>query len=76
MNIMRTCANTFNKNCSRLAAKGYYVTSSSTVTTVPSTSFTFTPSSNNVLDTNVNHAFTFTLSSSIGTNDVVYIVYP
>lgn len=72
---MRTCENTFNKNCSIYASKGFYVTSTGTQN-IQSTSATFTPQTNNVLDTSISHTFQLTLTASIGTSDVIYIVYP
>lgn len=75
MNVMRTCTVNINKNCSILAARGWYVTTSSTQN-VQATASTFTPSSNNILDTSITHTFVIQATASIGTNDVIYIVYP
>lgn len=75
MNVMRTCQNNLNKNCSRYAARGWYVTTSASEN-VQATSSTFTPSSNNILDTSITHTFQFTATSTIGTNDVIYFFYP
>lgn len=72
---MRTCENTFNKNCSIYASKGFYVTSSGTQN-VQATTSTFTPQTNNVLDTSISHTHQITLTASIGTSDAIYIVYP
>ena len=75
MNIFRTCTNTRNKKCSVYAARGWYVTTSD-VENLQSTASTFTPSSNNILDTSINHQFQFVSTAAIGTSDVIYIVYP
>lgn len=75
MNIMRTCQNNLNKNCSIYAARGWYVTTSASENVV-ATSATFTPSSNNILDTGITHTFAFTSTATISTNDVIYIFYP
>ena len=75
MNIMAPCQNNFNKNCSIYAAKGWYVTASATQN-IQSSTTSFTPSSNNILDTGITHTFQFVATATIGTNDVIYIVYP
>lgn len=75
MNVMRDCTVNINKNCSILAARGWYVTTSN-VQNVQTTTSSFTPSSNNILDTGITHTFQFQATASIGTNDVIYIVYP
>lgn len=56
-------------------ARGYYYTTA-VAETVMSNSPTFTPSNNEVLATNVNHVFTLTLSASVTTSHIIYIVYP
>lgn len=40
------------------------------------TASTFTPSSNNILDTSINHQLQFITTATISTSDVIYIVYP
>jgi hypothetical protein len=75
MNVMRACQNNINKNCSRYAARGWYVTTSASQNIQTSAS-SFTPASNTILDTTITHTFRFITTASIGTNDVIYIVYP
>lgn len=75
MNIMRTCANTMNKNCSVYSARGWYVTTTASEN-LQSSASTFTPSSNNILDTSITHAFQFVTTAAVGVNDVIYIIYP
>jgi hypothetical protein len=75
LNIMRTCQNNVNKNCSLYAARGWYVITTATQN-ILSTTTSFTASSNNVLDTSITHTIRFLTTASIGTSDVIYIVYP
>lgn len=75
LNIMRTCQNKNNKNCSLIAARGWYVTTAATQNIQTSAS-SFTPSSNNILDTGITHTFSIVTTAAVGTNDVIYIVYP
>lgn len=55
--------------------RGYYYTTA-VAETVMTSATTFSTSNNEVLATNVNHVFQFTLTSSVATSDVIYIVYP
>ena len=75
LNIMRTCQNNVNKNCSLYAARGWYVTITTTQN-IQSTTTSFSASSNNVLDTGITHTIRFLTTATIGTSDVIYIEYP
>lgn len=56
LKMYKKCTNKHNLKCALLEARGYYVTKSATENLQTSTSL-FTPSSNVVLDTSINHVF-------------------
>ena len=69
------CSNQHNLPCNYYEARGYYVTEIANETTI-TTSTSFSSSSNLVLTTGLTHTFVFTLTASITTSDVIYIIYP
>jgi hypothetical protein len=75
LNVLVPCENQQNQPCSGYAARGYYVTSSSTEN-LQVTATTFASSSSLVLTTGLTHTFTLYLTANIGVNDAIYIIYP
>lgn len=74
LRIQRLCRNRRNEFCPVFVSTGYYTATSTAETSIVAGSFV--PSSLEVLNTNVNHVFTFTAVSPILANQAIYIVYP
>lgn len=75
LSITNYCENQHNLPCSTYEARGYYVTSAAAENLVTTTA-SFTSSSSLVLTTGLTHTFTLSLTASITTTDVIYIIYP
>ena len=75
LKMYKACVNKYNGKCALLEARGFYVTTASTENVQTSAS-SFTPSSNVVLDTGINHQFVVTTTAAVDGSDVIYIFYP
>jgi hypothetical protein len=73
--LQRVCQNSRNEKCVLAYSRGFYYTTTVAETILAGTT-SFTPNNNEVLATNISHVFSFTLTTSLTTSGVIYIVYP